>query len=111
MKTFQNLGREASRHVLQTGNAAVMRDATAVPFESPLTFDTNIVTIAVPTNAAEIVVKPSVALRVGYDSTLADGYYVVNASERELFPVAGTSTLYIRGDAATGILQFFFITI
>lgn len=84
------------------------RDATATPQESPLALTDSITTIAVPTNAAEFVIIPAVAIRIGVDSSLANGYAVIPANTPFTYGCARTRSIYVRDNGTNGNLNFWF---
>jgi hypothetical protein len=109
-KDFAFLKRDDNRVPIQTGTHIQTFDATATPQNSPLAFDaTTFTTIAIPSNAAEVVFAPSVALRV---SEVAGGAtYFVQPIQTQAYGVAGMDTIYIRGNAAIGTLNFYFVLV
>lgn len=107
-KNFENLPRSASHQVIQTANCTAMQDASDTPNKSPLAITTSITTIEIPENAAEIVLKSSVDIRIGVDADLSDGYYVAAANEGKTFGCASMDQIFVRGDSESGTLNFFF---
>ena len=111
-KDFQNLRRDDNQVPIMTGTHIQTYDATGTPQESPLTFSNlAVTTIVIPTNAAEVVFLPSVATRVSEAATMSTGYFVQAASTAQAYGVAGMDNIYIQGDAASGILQFYFVLV
>jgi hypothetical protein len=109
-KNFASLAVEDNNTRLQTGCGIQTSDATASPQNSPLTITTGVTTIAVPTNAAEMVVKCDVAIRISEVAAMTT-YFTLPASTVLAVPLARTDSIYIRGDAAGGTLQFYFVTV
>lgn len=110
-KDFERLNRDDNKVPIMTGVGIATQDATGTPQKSPLAFTTGVTTIEVPTNAAEIVLKPSVALRISEEATVSDRYFVIGAGTTMAIGVADTDTIYVAGDSASGTLNFYFVTV
>ena len=110
-KVFKGLKKDAQHTQVHTGNSVRMVDASGTPKESPYSFDTSIASISVPSDAAEVVLRPSVDMRVGVDDDLSDGYFVIPANVPYPFGLADEDTLYFRGDTESGVLNFYFVII
>ncbi len=113
MKNFDFLKRDDNQVPIQTGTHIQCFDATTgTPQESPLVItDAAIVDIVIPSNAAEVIFSPSVDMRVSEDADMSSGYFVQGASVTQAYGVAGMDNIYVRGSAATGILQFYFVLV
>ena len=111
-KNFQTFKRDDNQVPIMTGTHIQCFDATGTPQESPLTVsNVAISTIAIPVNAAEVVFNPSVALRVSEDADMDTGYFVQTAAATQAYGVAGMDNIYIRGDAASAVVQFYFVLV
>ena len=107
-KAYSNIVKDASSRVMQVASGIKTEDATAIPQESPLAYTSAaVITIAIPTNAAELIINPSTNLRVSEESDLAS-YFVADASAFHVIPVGRTDNIYIKGDAVDGTLNFYF---
>ena len=93
---------------MQVARTIQTHDATTVVQNSPLVYTSGAtLAIAVPTDAAEMVIKSSTDLRISEDSAMAS-YYVHDGGSEKVIPVGDASYLYIKGDSADGTLQFYF---
>jgi hypothetical protein len=107
-KIFKNLAKDGSARVIQVASEIKTEDATSTPQESPLAYTASTaIIIAIPTNAAELIINPSTNLRVSEESDLAS-YFVVDASAFHVIPVGRMDSVYIKGDSADGTLNFYF---
>ena len=109
-KVFSNLPTDGGGRPIQTGNAFVLADITGTPKTSPLAIDTNVTTIAVPTNALEMVLSCDVAIRIG-TAVAVTTYFTLGASTVLAIPVGTMDNIYIRTGSGSGTLQFYFITV
>lgn len=111
-KTYTtNLRRDASQAVITTSAGIVTQDATPSPQKSPLAITTTVTTLTLPSNAAEVVLKSDVAIRVSEEATAADHYWLQSAGVPTAYGMANTSTLYVRTDSGSGTLYFYFNTV
>jgi|ETNvirenome_6_85_1030632.scaffolds.fasta_scaffold01699_8 hypothetical protein len=112
-KVFGGLKPSANGPRIHTGSSISTSDATTVAQDSPLAYTTANLTLAIPTNAAEVSLRPSTDLRVSANSDPAggDSYFVMEAGERIVIGVANIANLYVAGNASAGTLQFYFITV
>jgi hypothetical protein len=100
MNNPKNLPRDASATAIQEANNFVLADATASPFTSPMTLTGSVQTLIRPANAAEFVVYPVTSdLKVSSDSTMTT-YDLVTKGNKEPFPVANQTNIYIQGTAS-----------
>ncbi len=107
-KSYGNLSKDGSARVAQVASGIATQDATTVAQTSPLAYTAAaIITIAVPTNAAELILKPSTDLRISEQSTMVR-YYVMDGGSEKVVPLGRTDNLYIKGDSASGTLNFYF---
>lgn len=108
-KVYSNLAKDGSARVVQVASTIKTEDAT--PQESPLAYTAADVTeISVPTNAAEMILKPSTDLRISEEEAMGS-YFVIDAGSVHVIPVGRCDNLYIKGDSAAGTLNFYFHTI
>ena len=94
----------------QIGASFITHDSSATPKTSPLAYSSSVLTIDVPTNAAEIVLKPSTDLRISEVST-GSPYFLINSSTTQAISVGSTDKFYIVRDASDGTLNFYFVTL
>ena len=109
-KNYGSFVKDDNNESIVTGNGIQTFDSTASPKNSPLAITTGTTTLAVPSNAAEVVFNSSVALRISEVSNLAT-YFVIGASTTIAIPVGRLDNIYVAGDSSSGTLQFYFITI
>lgn len=109
-KTFNAFKREKNREPVFTGGDLLTSDADAL--DSPHSYDANGNDFAmnIPTNAAEVILYPSTALRVSEDINL-NTYFVIPAGTVITIGVANTDKLYFDADTDAGTLNFAFVTI
>ena len=81
-------------------------DATSSPINSPTTVTTG-TTLTVPSNAAQIVISSSAALRISELSDMST-YFVLPASGMITLDVARLSLLYLKQDSGSCTVQFYF---
>ena len=85
------------------------------PQTSPLAYSNTTITIAIPTNAAEIHMRPSTDMRVSStdntDPSSGGPYFVIPGGVMQPFGVSGIDNIYIVRDTADGTLNFFFVTV
>src|SRR5690349_7150145 len=112
-KDFSRLKRDDNQVPLMTGTHIQCFDETSgTALKSPLTYTNLAITdLVIPSNAAEVVLLPSVATRVSEDADMSSGYYVQPASTIQAYGVAGMDHIYLLGDAASGVLQFYFVLV
>lgn len=109
-KNFGSLKIDENNRTIMSGSGISTVDVSGTPKTSPLSYSSTTLTIAIPTNAAEMVLTPSTALRIGENSAMSR-YYVIPASTTIAIPVADTDNIYIVRDSADGTLSFFFVTV
>lgn len=109
-KNYNFLVRDDNRVPIMTGSGILTADATSSPQNSPLAITTGVTTIVVPPNAVEMVVIPSVAMRISEDAGMST-YFVLPASASWGIPLGNTDQIYLRSDSGSGTLQFCFITV
>lgn len=101
---------DANRNPVQVGNQFQTNDNTGTPQNSPLSYSTTVLTLAVPDNAIQVTFMPTTDMR--YSDLLAmTRYDVVRTNVKELIPCARMSNIYIVRDSADGSLNFKFITL
>lgn len=110
VKNYSSLQKDDNHEAIQAGSGILTVDSSDTQKESPLSYSSTILTISVPENAAEFVVKPSSDLRVSEQSDMST-YYVVSASTTHAFGVSRTDSLYIVRDSADGTVNFYFVTV
>lgn len=109
-KDFLRLQRDDNQVPMQAGIAFRTFDATGSAKNSPLAYSSVEIAIAIPTNAAEMILRPSTDLRV-YEVTSSTSYYVIPAGVTHALGVAGMDTIFIVRDASDGTLNFYFLTV
>lgn len=110
-KNFSNLMRDGSQTAMQTGRGIATQDATTSPQASPFTLPSaTITTIAVPSNAAEMVLYCTTSVKVSEDSAMTR-YALIPASTTMAIPLAGSDVIYLQASASTPTLYFYFVTI
>lgn len=107
MYTPTNLPRDGSATAIQEANNFVVSDNSGTPKTSPLTLSGAVQTLVRPLNAPELVLYPVTSdLKVSSDSTMAT-YDLVTKGNKEPFPCANMTNIYIQGTAAD-VLYFRF---
>jgi|TARA_Y100000310_G_C20699561_1_gene828481 hypothetical protein len=109
-KNFGSLPREDNQNAIPVGRALETSDITGTPQVSPLAYTTGEINLAIPTNAVEIVMRPSTDIRVA-EAASSTPYYVVSAGTTHIFPVGGLDNIYFIRDSANGTLNFYFVTV
>lgn len=109
-KDFATLHRDDNNIPIVTGCAFATQDSSGTPKTSPLAYSSSEIAITVPSNAAELVLLPSTAMRISEVTGMAR-YYVIPASTTLAFGVTRMDTVYIKRDASDGTLNFYFITV
>lgn len=110
-KNFGTLATDDNNEKLQSGRSFTSSDATDTPQTSPLAILTaSATTIAVPENAAEMVVWCDQDVNISTTSGLTD-YFTIPALVIIAMPVSNVDNVYVQGDSADGTLNFFFLTI
>lgn len=95
--------------VIAFGGRAVMKDATATPQTSPVTVDTDGITLAIPTGALAVNLYVSTTpVRVGVDADLSDGYAILAAGLVHRLPVADGESLTIKTGSGSDDMTFWF---
>jgi len=93
-----------------TGNGIQTYDATATPQTSPFPMTTGIKIFAIPADAAEMVVKCTVDMRISEVADMAT-YFTIDALTTQAITLANSDFLYIRMDAEDGVLNFYFVLV
>jgi hypothetical protein len=107
-KNYSNISKDGSARVIPVASGIKTEDATSTPQESPLAYTSAaVITIEIPENAAELIVKPTTDLRVSEEVAMGS-YFVVDGGSVHIFPVGRTDQLYLIGDSASGTLNFYF---
>lgn len=109
-KNFGSLKKDGNNQTIQAGISFQTYDASTSPKTSPLSYSNTVITLAIPTNAVEVVFSPSTALRVG-EAVAMTQYYTQAANTVEAYGVADMSNIYIVRDSADGTLNFRFIIV
>ncbi len=109
-KDFASFKRDDNFVAIQTGTHFRTNDATGVPQQSPIAIDTNVTTIQIPSDAAEVVFLFSVATKVS-EALAMPGYYTQPANIVQAYGVAGMDTMYIAAAAGTGTANFYFVQV
>ena len=109
-KNFGTQQKDQNRSVISSGTGIKTFDVSSPVNNSPLSYTNTVTTISVPTNAVEIVLRPSTDLRVSEDSTMTT-YYVIPANQTEAIGLSRSDVLYITRDSANGTLNFRFILV
>lgn len=107
-KMTSGLVRDDNGDQIQIGSGFQTQDAASSPVTSPLTMTGSTQTLAVPTNAVELIVNPSVSMNVSEVVSMAT-FDVIAASTKESIPCARMPFVYING--ASGTLNFRFTVI
>lgn len=105
-----NLFQGAKGEPIQIGGSFQTSDATGTPQNSPLSYTTGVITIAVPDNAVELILNPTTDLRVS-ELLAMTTYDIVIGGSKESIPVARMSNVYVKRDSASGTLNFRFTII
>jgi hypothetical protein len=88
---------------ITTGDKISHQDNSTVPKSSPLSVGTTVQEIVPPDKAVLAFLSGGADIRIGEDSSLANGYEVVAANKWSLpIPVVAGHNIYIRIDAASG---------
>jgi hypothetical protein len=106
-KSFGSFALDSNSRPIESPTGISTQDATGSPQVSPLAITTGVTTIAVPTNAVEMVVTSSVVLRVS-ELLAMTRYFTIAANQTQVIPLARTDLLYVRGDSSAGTLSFNF---
>ncbi|MFA5037064.1 MAG: hypothetical protein WC479_07810 [Candidatus Izemoplasmatales bacterium] len=107
-KNYSNIPKDGSARVIPVASGIKTEDATSTPQESPLAYTSAaVITIEVPENAAELIIKPSTDLRVSEEVAMGS-YFVADGGSVHVIPVGRTDQIYIKGDSADGTLSFYF---
>ena len=108
-KNFGAFKPDDNRTRVLTAGGLVTAGVTSAQ-DSPFAYTTDILQFDIPSNAAEVFLRPSTDLRVSEDP-LMGSYYVIPAGTIHPFGVADSDRLYIRADAVGGTLNHYFVTI
>jgi len=111
-KTFKGLKKDGNNALVHTGASFETKDASTVQQLSPLTYlgVGTIFELKIPSNAAEIILRPSTDLKISEDPTMAS-YWTCKADLPDGFGVTNMDTLYFEAVSSGGALEFTFITI
>lgn len=109
-KSFGSLPKDQNYEAIQSGTGIQTSDATTIAKNSPLAYTNAVITLTVPSNAAEVVFKPSTDMRVS-ELVGMGTYYVVAANTTQAFPLSRTDSIFITRDAADGTLNFYFVLV
>lgn len=109
-KDYLSMPKDDNSISIPTGTGFLTQDATATPKTSPLAYSNSVITIAIPSNAAEVVFLPSTALRVSNIVGMTT-YYTQPASTEHVYCVSRMDSIYIVRDSADGTLNFYFVTV
>lgn len=101
------LPRDHSGTSIQTAANFRTSDSSVTPKVSPLAYSSAIITLSVPDEAVQLILKPSTDLRVSEDAAMTR-YYVITGGAAEAFSVALQQNVYIRRDSADGTVNFRF---
>lgn len=107
-KAYNQFKHESDRNVIPIANNFTTQDATGTPQTSPLSYSNSVITIAVPEDAAEMVLFPTTDLRVS-EIVAASRYDVIQANTKEIVACANMDSIYIVRDSADGSLRFRFL--
>jgi hypothetical protein len=109
-KDWEFLAVDQMSNPIQVGSGILTADVTGTPITSPASVTTSATTINVPTNAAVMVAWSDAAWRVSEQAAMTQ-HAVVAANQPVSIPLSKTHLLYVRGDAGTVTLNFYFITV
>lgn len=114
-KNFSRLRKDDNNSAIPSGLSIQTKDDTGTPQTSPLSvvvYSSAVTTLAIPSNAAEMVLYPSDNdLRVSEEATVNANYYVQPQGVVQAYGVAGMDTIYVGGDSDTVTLSFYFILV
>lgn len=108
--SYGSLPVDQNHNPIPSGTSLKTSDSTTIAKNSPLAYTNAVITLTVPSNAAEVVFLPSTAMRVSESVGMAT-YYVIPANTAQAIPVSRMDFIYIIRDAADGTLSFYFILI
>jgi len=109
-KSFKGQKSCGNNKQVLAANHFVTSDATGTPLESPLAYSNSVITIEVPTDAVELILKPTTDLRVSEVVGMGT-YYMIDEGSAEVFGVADMDKVYIVRDSADGVVNFRFNTL
>lgn len=109
-KDFNSLSRDDNQVALPTGTAFSCTDATTSPQLSPLTVSTSATNLAIPSNAAEVILSAAADIQVSPTSGFTT-YFTLAAGNLMSFPVARVDNIYIKAATGTTPLSFAFILV
>jgi hypothetical protein len=110
----KTLPRDANKFPIQSAQSLVFQDANGTPVVSPKTgVDTTPFAFTVPTGAVSMIFRGTEALRYGDNSFLdgtavLKGYKKAGANGDVTYPCANVTTIYIRAESVTAVVDFFF---
>ncbi len=109
-KDYGALQRDDNHVALPSGTGFLTIDASASPQSSPLAITTAVTTLVAPATAPEVVLHPTVDIRVSEQASMTH-YTLVPAGSTRVFPIARTTNVYVRTDGGGGTLYFDFLTV
>lgn len=105
------LPKDANSVAVPTAKGFQTTDASGTPKASPLSVTTSESELVFPSNAVELViVNCSQDLRI-YESTASASYCVVPANTGEVIQLGEGGSVFLKGDSATSVVQFYFRTL
>ncbi len=108
--TVKSLPLDAKDNPIPVGSGILTADITGTPITSPASITTTETAINVPVNAKVLVAWSDAAWRVSEQAAMTQ-HAVVAANQRLDIPLGNSSIIYVRGDAGTVTLNFYFITV
>ncbi len=104
--------RDINSEIIQVASGIVMKDASAVPQLSPVTFISDgVYSLVVPANAVFLMLKNDKAIMLHRSPTMAGGYVNLAESDRfQMFPVGNTDVFYFTITEET-INEFYFVVV
>lgn len=106
----KRIPKDANNETIQTANSFITQDGADTPITSPKTVSTSVVTLAVPRNAAELVIAyTDNSLQVSDVVAMATYTLLPATTTGFVYPCAGMSSIYIkRGSGTDCSVSFFF---
>lgn len=109
-KDFFALSKDDNQVSLQTGTGFSCTDVTGTPQVSPLTITTATTNLAIPSNAAEVILSAPADIKVSPTSGFTT-YFTVIASTAMSFPVSRVDNIYVQAASGSTALSFAFILV
>lgn len=109
-KSYRTLAEDGMHKAVQVGSGVLTADITGTPITSPASITTTETAINVPTNAAVMVAWSADAWRFSEQAAMTQ-HVVAAANQIVTIPLGDTDVIYVRGDAGTVTLNFYFITV